>query len=93
MDLPIPYASYSNGDVYIASEEVINSIITDGSDVYIVDKRNGKDPNMCINSSYRITSQNQRDEILEIFQETREYSHDLLKRQDESKQSKRKKGF
>ena len=66
-DSPLPYATYSNGNVYIAKEEIISDIITDENDIYIIDQRDGIDPNFRIDSSYRITSERQRNEIIKIL--------------------------
>lgn len=62
-----PYASYSRGDVYIADKDTIKKIIVDSKDIYIIDERDQDDPNMCICNSYKITSSEEIDEILNII--------------------------
>ncbi len=64
-----PYATYSNGAVYISDEDTIRSIIIDSDDIYIVDYRNCKDPNMSICNSYKVTSKEQICEIIDIILE------------------------
>ena len=62
-----PYTTYSKGNVYIADKETIKSIIVDSDDVYIIDARNQKDPNMCICNSYKIQSKEDIEEIIDIL--------------------------
>ncbi len=64
-----PYTDYSNGSVYISDEETIKSIIVDSNDVFIIDYRTRNDPNMCICNSYKITSEEQMNEIIDILLE------------------------
>lgn len=50
-----PYAYFRNGKVYICSEEIIDRIRDDSThDIYIVDGRNGRDPNMRVCNSYEV---------------------------------------
>ena len=63
----IPYASYSNGNVYIASEELINKMNKDDNDIYIIDTRHSKNSDMAICDSYKITSNKEMEEIIDIM--------------------------
>ena len=63
----IPYASYSNGDVYIINEDLLQEIKQNENDVYIVDTRDTKDSDMEIINSYKITSNKEMDELLDIM--------------------------
>ena len=50
-----PYAYFRNGKIYICSAEVIDRIRDDNTqDIYIIDQRDNKDPNMRICNSYEI---------------------------------------
>ena len=68
-DEPIPFATYSNGNVYICNKEIIAKLVQEENDIYIIDQRNSSDPNFCICSSHQITSKEQRNEILELLLE------------------------
>ena len=92
-DSPLPYATYSNGNVYIANEEIISDIITDGNDIYIIDQRDSSDPNFRIDSSYRITSERQRNEIIKILLNYESEYPSAWDREEESLRNKTKKGL
>jgi hypothetical protein len=63
-----PFASYSDGYVYIGDKEYLNSLhdIT-SKDILVLDERDNKDPNMTILNSCNITDKEKRNEILEIL--------------------------
>ena len=63
----IPYASYSNGNVYIVDEDTFKTLDKDSNDIYIIDSRNAKDSDMAIYNSYKITSDKEMNEILDII--------------------------
>lgn len=65
------FAEYSNGVVYIGDIDYIKLIKEDvnENDILVVDERNTDDPNMLIYNSYRITSKEERNEILCILEE------------------------
>lgn len=65
------FGTYSNGTVYIGTEEEINSIKdkVNPEDILIYDERDKKDPNFKILDSYRITSPEERNEILLLLEE------------------------
>jgi hypothetical protein len=67
IEIVSPYATYSNGNIYIANSDVIKQIIVDSSDVYIIDNRFSTNPNICICNSYKINNKNDIDEILDIL--------------------------
>jgi hypothetical protein len=64
------FASYSNGLIYIGSEDYINGLenINEG-DILIIDERYKEDPNMVICNSCVITDRDVRNEILEVLLE------------------------
>ena len=62
-----PFANYGKGDIYIGSEAVIEEIIRDTDDVYVIDDRGGKDPNMCICNSYKINDPRDQEAIVDIL--------------------------
>lgn len=63
-----PFASYSNGLVYIGNEEYLDNLKNISStDVLVRDERKGKNPNMAIVNSYNITDKEIINEILEIL--------------------------
>lgn len=69
-DSIIPYASYSNGDVYISDTTTINELYDDkSSDVFIIDDRAIKNPNIEICYSHSIESLKEKREIILILQE------------------------
>ena len=65
------FGTYSNGTVYIGTEEEINSIKdkVNPEDILIYDERDKIDPNFKILDSYRITSPEERNEILLLLEE------------------------
>lgn len=68
-----PFGRYSNGYIYIGDKDYIESIINkvDKNDVLIIlgteEDENGMDPNASILSSYRITDENDRNDILNVL--------------------------
>lgn len=69
-DINIPFATSSRGDIYIGSEEEIETIVSevDHSSILIVDERSAHDPNIRIQSSCQITNKDEMEEILEVVQ-------------------------
>ena len=50
-----PYAFYRNGRIYICNDIIIESIRDDSTeDIYVIDQRNGLDPNLKICNSYEV---------------------------------------
>ena len=64
----IPYATYSNGNVYIINNEELLKI-TDSNDVYIIDQRDIEDPDMHIYNSCNIKKLKQMQEIITIIED------------------------
>jgi hypothetical protein len=63
-----PFASYSNGLVYIGDKEYLSSLKNVSStDILIRDERDIDDPNIAIINSYNIGDKEIRNEILEII--------------------------
>ena len=64
-----PFAKYSKGCIYIGSNTYLNSLTNINEyDILVEDQRfNLKDPNMKIHASHRITSREERNEILEVL--------------------------
>ncbi len=66
----IPYASYSNEDVYISDTITINELCDEYSnDVFIIDDRDIINPNIEICYSHSIDSLKEKKEIISILQE------------------------
>ena len=63
----LPYASYSNGDVYISNRRSLINKIDNENDIFIYDARNSLDPNMLIYNSYRIKDKKLIEEIITIM--------------------------
>ena len=61
------YASYSGGLIYIGSERDYACCSLGEGDVFVVDERNGRDPNMRVCDSYRIRRSVERQEIVEVL--------------------------
>lgn len=63
-----PFAEYSDGYVYIGTEEYLNSLTNIGpNDILVRDERDKEDPNMVIMNSFCITDKETRNDILEII--------------------------
>ena len=62
-----PYASYSNGNVYIADKDTIDIIFNDSDDIYIIDARDNENSDISIRNSYKITSYQEKSEIIDIL--------------------------
>ncbi len=62
-----PYTTYGNRNIYIADEETIKRIIVESNDIYIIDERDEKDPNMCICNSHLIKSTQEIEDIIDIL--------------------------
>lgn len=70
-----PYDTYSNGKIYIGTDLI--KISHDSKDIFILDERNKKNPNMKICNSYKITDYKERQEILEsILKYEKEFPSD-----------------
>ena len=68
----MPYATYSDGNVYIIKYEnmdIIDSLILNEKDVVVIDSRDDDNPDMQVLSSYAITDKEKRNEIIEIMQD------------------------
>ena len=63
----IPYATYSNGNVYIADSETIENIFQDNNDVFIIDTRYENNSDIGICNSYKVTSNKEQREIIDII--------------------------
>jgi len=70
-----PYAFYRNGKIYICNDKIIESIRDDSTnDIYVIDQRNGIDPNLKICNSYEINNPVEMNRILNVLLEyEREY--------------------
>lgn len=65
-----PYASYSNGDVYIIkNENKIKSLKLNETDIVIIDERHDDNPSMKVISSCNIRNKNEINEIIEIMKD------------------------
>ena len=62
------YATYREGNVYIGSEEFLSAIDKKNGDVLVLDEREIKN-NIKIIDSYKITSSNNRMDIINIIQD------------------------
>lgn len=62
------YATYSDGLIYIGNEEFILGLSSNEKDILVIDKRNSKNPNMRIISSYKINNPHTRRIIIEVLQ-------------------------
>ena len=63
-----PYAKYRYGNVYIVkNEKSIDKNEENPYDVFVIDRREGNDPNFRIISSCEINDKDARDDILEIL--------------------------
>ncbi len=60
------YASYSKGDVYIDTH-VPEYFSPNPYDVFVLDRRSGNNPDMRIYNSYKITSLEEQEEIIDIL--------------------------
>lgn len=61
----IAYARYEDGNIYIGSDEYINSLSNIcENDILVIDERNSTDPNFKIINSYRITDKDDRNDII-----------------------------
>lgn len=80
----IPYATIGDSNIYIGNEKFIDSIRNDDTeDIYVVDGRDNKNPNMRICNSYEIRSINRMNKILEILLNyEREYPTDWDRTKD-----------
>ena len=68
-----PFATYNNHNIYIGNKSYIERIKNDNStDIYIIDDRNNKDPNMEICDSFKI---NNRKEMISILKVILEYEN------------------
>ena len=64
----IPYGYYDNKPIYIADSETMESIIDDDStDIYIIDERDNRDPNMAVYNSYKITNDDDMKAIIKML--------------------------
>ena len=62
------YASYSKGKVYIGKAEFLESLTgLSDDDILVLDERDAPDPDFKIYNSCRVTSRDERNEILEIL--------------------------
>lgn len=65
-----PYTNYSKGYIYILDNvDQIDNINQKENDVYIIDQRNNKDPNIKIVNSYLINDKETMNEIIDILLE------------------------
>ena len=62
----VKYASYSKGDVYIGTE-LPSDFYDNPYDVFVLDRRDGKNPDMRVYDSYRITSLPDQEAIIDIL--------------------------
>ena len=68
----ICFAEYDNKKIYIGNEELIASLIEDydnDNNIYIIDTRSSRDPNMSIRNSYKIDNKEDVKIVLRIIQE------------------------
>ena len=63
-----PYATYSNGNVYIINSKELLNIIND-NDICIIDQRETLDPDMHIHNSSKIKNLKQMNEIISIIED------------------------
>ena len=61
------FARYRRGLVYIGNEKFLSKVKVNENDILVLDCRNAPDPNMKIISSYLISDDRDRREILEIL--------------------------
>ncbi len=62
------FAYFKGGRIYICSSEVIEEIRDDStSDIYIIDQRDGRDPNIRICNSYEITNPFDMHKIIDVL--------------------------
>lgn len=62
------YGKYSKGNVYIGSAEFLEGLTgLSDCDILVLDERDAEDPNFKIFNSCKITSREERNEILEIL--------------------------
>lgn len=66
-----PYATYSNGNVYILNSKELLNLIND-NDICIIDQRETLDPDMHINNSSKIKKLKQMNEIISIIEDYEE---------------------
>lgn len=66
----VPFATYNNWEIYIGNKRYIERIRDDNtSNIYIIDDRSNKDPNMIICNSFKIKTEKEMIDILKIILE------------------------
>ena len=66
----VPFATYNNREIYIGNQEFIERIKDSNSpDIYIIDDRNNKDPDMAICNSFKIKTYREMTSILRVILE------------------------
>ena len=62
-----PYTTYSGGNIYIADKDTIMNVLVESNDIYVIDERNGTNPNMVVVNSYKIRSLKQIEELIDTL--------------------------